>query len=385
MKIPLKYNFRSLLLRRGSTVMTAGGIGLTVATIVVIAAMVGGLDSIFLETGDPGNLVVFRKGSQNEVNSFFNKEIFESIRFLPGIAKGKDGVPIAAGEIIVAINYDKLSGGASNVIVRGVLDTSLLLRPDFRIIEGRFFKKGLREMIVGSSLSRRFKDMRNGDVLTISGQTWDVVGIFETEGTAYDSEIWADYDQIAQVWQRPIYSSVLLQAESIEKAEALAIRISEDRRIQMDAVNQQEYFSSQTISSAGLKALGAFIALIIGIGSCFAIMNMMYGAVMSRSQEIATLRLLGFKRRSILASFLVEAIVLAFFGGILGCLLGSFFHGYTAGTTNFVSFSEIVFQFRITTEVLAMGLIFALVTGVLGGLLPAIRAARVDLISIMRE
>jgi putative ABC transport system permease protein len=178
---------------------------------------------------------------------------------------------------------------------------------------------------------------------------------------------------------------VLLQAESAQQATALAARISDDRRIQLDAVNQREYFSSQTVSSAGLKALGAFITLIIGIGSCFAIMNMMYGAVMSRSQEVATLRSLGFRRRSILASFLVEAMILACMGGILGSFLGSLFHGYTAGTTNFVSFSEVVFQFRITPEVLAMGLIFAMITGVLGGLLPAIRAARVDLITIMRE
>ncbi|MGH9340109.1 MAG: ABC transporter permease [Acidobacteriota bacterium] len=385
MKIPLKYNLRSLRVRWVGTLMTALGIGLTVALIIVMLAMVNGLDATFVETGDEQTLVVIREGSQNEVNSYFELDKLEAVRFLPGVARGADNQPLAAGETIVVINHPKRAGGSSNVTMRGTSLVGISLRLDFRLIEGRIFQKGLREIIVSESIARRFQGLAIGEELHIPQGDWKVVGIFTTGGSAYDSEIWADYDDIAQAWSRPIYSSILVQAGSIEAAQQLSKRIGDDQRIQLDAMNQREYFRQGTISSIGLKALGFFIATIVGIGSCFAIMNMMYGTVMSRQQEVATLRALGFRRRSILTSFLVEAGLLALLGGILGCLFGSLFHGYSAGTSNWASFSEVVFNFRITPQILAQGIIFALAVGFLGGVLPARRAASLKLIDILRE
>lgn len=385
MGVPLKYNFRSLWVRRVATLMTALGIGLTVALVVVMLAMTRGLDSVFVETGRDDQIVVLREGSQNEVNSYFNRDNFDSVRFLPGIARDEQGEPLAAGEMIVVINHPRVSGEESNVVVRGVSETSFKLRPGLEIVEGRPFRQGVREIIVSRSLSRRFQDMQLGDSLEINRSPWKVVGIFEAGRSAYSSEIWADYEDVAQAWDRPIYSSVLLRAEGGEAFDSLLRRIGDDQRIQLDAVPQKEYFEQQTISSVPLKALGLFIAVIVGIGSCFAVMNMMYGTIMNREQEVATLRSLGFKRRSILASFLIEGAMLALLGGLIGCILGTLFHGYSVGTQNFALFSEVVFDFRITPDIWLWGLLFSLVVGLLGGFLPARRAATVKLTDVLRK
>ena len=387
MKIPIKYNLRSLWVRKAGTAMTALGIGLTVAIIVVITSMVSGLNSTFKTTGDPLQLVVLRKGAQNEVNSYFSRDLFDIVRVLPGIAIDAAGEPLAIGEIQVVINPVKRDGKQSNVVVRGASDLSFSLRPDLQIVEGRSFRKGAREIIVSRSMAQRFQNMGLGEQLIVDNNSWDVVGIFDTSGNFYNSEIWGDYDQIGQAWRRTgICTSILLRAESAASAAALIERIADDQRIQLEALPQPDYFAVQSaVSSIGLVAMGTFIALIIGIGSCFAIMNMMYGAVMARQQEIATLRALGFRRRSILASFLSEAAALSLLGGVVGCLLGSMFHGYSAGTTNFSAFSEVVFDFRITPSVLLAGCAFAFVTGVLGGFLPAWRAASVNLVEVLRK
>ncbi len=385
MKIPLKYNVRSLLVRWPSTLMTVLGIGLTVAIIVVMLAMIRGLDLTFLETGDPQNLVAIRQGSANEVNSFFARDLFDSVRFLPGVLRDRDNEPMAVGELVTVINHPRKDGKDSNIMVRGTSEMGFRLRPEVTLVEGRGFRDGLREVVVSRSLSRRFAGLEWGDSIEINNVDWRVVGLFDADGGAYDSEIWAGYRDMAQVWQRPIYSSILLKAESLEAADQLSQRISGDQRIQLNALSQPDYYAQQTISSVGLKALTAFITLILGIGACFAIMNMMYGAVMSRRQEVATLRALGFRRRSILGSFLVESAVLSLLGGALGCILGSLFNGYSAGTSNFSSFSEVVFNFRVTQEVIGLSMAFSLVMGVIGGILPARRAATVRLIDVLRE
>jgi len=369
MKIPLKYNVRSLFLRWVGTVMTVLGIGLTVAVVVVMMAMIQGLDRTFTETGDDQTLVVIRKGSQNEVNSFFTRDLLDQIRFLPGVARDDKNEPLAVGELVVVINHERKDGSESNIIVRGTSEMGYRLRSEVRILEGRKPRDGLREIIVGHSIRNRFKGLDLGKEIEINNNTWKVVGIFTSEGATYDSEIWGYYEDIAQVWQRPIYSAVLLRAESLDAASRLSERISDDQRIQLDAISQKEYFAAQTVSSIGLKALTFFVAVLLAVGSCFAIMNMMYAMVMSRIQEVATLRALGFRKRSILGSFLFESAFLA----------------YSAGTSNFTSFSEIVFNFRITTEVLFRGMMFSLVVGVIGGFLPARRAASVRLIDVLRQ
>lgn len=365
--------------------MTALGIGLTVSVFIIMMALVNGLDSTFVDTGHENHLVVIRDGSLNEVNSYFNRDLFQTVRLLPGISVDENNEPRCSGETVVVINHPRITGESSNVTVRGTSDMGLKLRPEVKIVQGRWFGKGLREIVLSESLSKRFRNMRLGDTLHMSRSDWKVVGLFNAGGTAYDSEIWADYEEIAQDWDRPIYSSILLQAEDAKAASVIKQRIGDDRRIHLQAIPQKEYFKGQTVSSIGIKALGGFIAVIMGLGSCFAAMNMMYGAVMSRSKEVGTLRALGFSRWSILASFLVESIILACFGGVLGCLMALPLHGISTGTANFASFSEVLFHFRITPKILLRGMIFATLVGILGGGLPARRAARIKLIEALRD
>ncbi len=374
-------------MRRVGTLMTALAIGLTVAILVAMMALIDGLDSTFVNTGYPNDLVVIRQGSQNETNSYLDRDIFPRVRFLPEVARDRNDEPWASGELIVVINHERIAGEneTSNIVIRGAGNRSFEMRPEVRIVEGRRFAKGVRELIVSRSLSRRFKQMKLGDTLPIAQNEWTVVGIFDAGGTAYDSEIWGDYDEIALAWTRPIYTSFLVRAKNGEARAALAKRIEEDRNIELQAIPQTEYYEGQTISSVGLKALGIFIAVVMGIGSCFAAMNMMYGTVMARFKEIGTLRALGFRRRSILASFLAESVLLALLGGVAGCLMALPVHGISTGTTNFASFSEVLFHFRITPEILFKAILFVSLVGIAGGLLPAARAARVRLIDVMRD
>jgi len=385
MKIPLRYNLRSLLVRWVGTLMTAIGIGLTVAIFIVMNALVNGLDSTFVQTGRENQLVIIRQGSLAETNSYFDRGLYETVRLLDGIAHDKSGQPLASGEITVIINHPRLTGESANVLIRGVSDMAFAVRPEVKITSGRKFRDGLRELVVSQSLANRFQNMQIGKTIHIGRSDWRVVGLMEAGGTAYDSEIWADYEDVAQEWDRPIYSSILVRANDAKAAESLTKRIKDDQRINLQALDQKTYFKDQMVSSIGIKALGFFIAVVMGIGSCFAAMNMMYSAVMGRMKEVGTLRALGFKRRSILSSFLVESVILALAGGILGCLMALPLHGLSTGTANFISFSEVLFHFRITPTILLKGLAFAAIVGVLGGILPARRAARIKLVEVLRD
>lgn len=385
LKIPLRYNTGSLWARRTGTAMTVFGIGLTVSIFVIMTALVHGLDSTFVDTGREDQLIVIRQGSLNETNSYFNRDLFQVVRYLPGIARGPDGQPLAAGEIVVNVNHDRISGESSNLIFRGTSEPALALHPEIRIVAGRMFRSGVRELIASRSVSRRFKDLTPGSTVHFGRSDWAVVGLFDAAGTAYDSEIWGDYSAVADDWDRPIYSSILLRVENQAAGEQIRKRIADDQRINLQAIPQKKYFADQASTSMGIKLLGNFIALIMGIGACFAAMNMMYGSVMSRAREVATLRAIGFRRRHILASFLLESVLLGFLGGIFGCLLALPMHGISAATANFETFSEVFFSFRITPGILLQGMVFALVVGIVGGYLPARRAARLKLIELLRE
>ncbi len=383
--IPIRYNIGSLWVRRTGTLMAVLGIALTVSIVVTMMALVHGLESTFVDTGDENNLIIIRQGGQNEVNSYFSRDVFPTVRFLPGIAKGADGEPLAVGETLVIINHLRNNGQSSNMLVRGTSDMGFHLRPEVRIVEGRRFRPGLREVNVSQSLSSRFQNLKLGESIHMARSDWRVVGIFDAGGTAYDSELWASYEEVCQDWDRPIYSSILLKAESAEAAESIGKKVADDQRINLQAIPQVKYYADQTSASVGIKALGYFISIVMGVGASFAAMNMMYGAVMSRSKEVATLRSLGFRKRHILASFMMESILVGLAGGILGCLLALPIHGVSTGTASFQSFSEILFNFRITPAILFKGLLFATVVGALGGFLPARRAARMRLIDIMKE
>ncbi len=385
MKIPLRYSTGSLWARRTGTIMTVIGIGLTACIFIIMASLVHGLEATFVETGHVNQMIVIRQGSLNETNSYFPRELYQVIRFLPGIARSADGEALAFGEIVVNINHPRIDGESSNIIVRGTPSQSMILRPEARIVEGRMFRSGLREVVASRTLSRRFKDLTTGSTVHFGRSDWSVVGLFDAGGTAYDSEVWADYGVVAQDWNRPVYSSVLLRAEDESAAERLRSRIADDQRINLQAIPQKQYFSDQATTAQGIGLLGNFIAIIMGIGACFAGMNMMYGSVMSRSREIATLRAIGFRRRNILAAFLLESALLGLLGGILGCLLSLPMHNVSAATANFETFSEVFFYFRITPGILLQGLVFAMAVGIVGGYLPARRASRIRLVELLKE
>jgi len=357
--------------------MTVFGVALTVAVFVSIMAMVQGVESVFIDTGDPQNLLIIRQGSQSETNSFFDREI-------KGIVETMDGVKAVAGEIIVLINQPRATGGAANVIVRGISDKSMQLRPRIRLVEGRMLRPGLREVIVSKTLSGRFKDTRLGDQIKIGRTAWDVVGIVDAAHTAYDSEIWGDYNEVSQEFERPIYSSLLVQVADPSVIPSLKDRIANDRRIKLDVFTQQEYFESQTSTATPIKVLAYMVAIIMSIGSCFAVMNTMYAATAYRTREIGTLRVLGFKRRNILLSFMFESLVLAVMGGIVGCILALPVNGISTGTANIATFSEVVFQFRLTPKLMLEGILFAAIMGTVGGALPARTAARTLVVSALR-
>ncbi len=370
--------------------MTGLGIGLTIAVLLTMGALVNGLFSTFVSTGHDTDVIVMRQGSASEPNSWFSREAYQELRLLPEVARDSEGEPWAVGEIIVVINHPKRDGGSSNVMVRGTSQRGLEIRPEVELAEGRMFRKGVRELVASRSLAERFQDMRVGDTLQIAANDWKIVGLFDAGGTAYGSELWGDYDEIAQVWSRPIYSSVTLRANSPGETAGIIEAAKEDRRFQLQAMKQKEYFQMQMVSAGGITALGLFIAIVMGIGSTFAAMNMMYATIMARFGEIGTLRALGFRRRSILTSFVVEAIILALIGGILGCLLAIPIQIYAwltgpMGSMNVITFSEAVFNFRITPFLMSLGLTFSLFVGIFGGFFPAFRAARLRLIDVLRD
>jgi len=353
------------------------GVGLTVAVFVSVLAMVNGLESTFLDTGEPLNLIMIRQASQAETNSFFDRDI-------KPIVETTEGVTSVAGEIIVLINHPRMTGETANVIVRGVSGKSLELRPRLKVVEGRMFRPGLREVIVSRSISNRFKDAKLGDRIKIGRSLWNVVGILDAARTAYDSEIWAGYNEVSGEFERPIYSSLLVRVTDDAAVHSIRERLAGDRRIQLDVFRQGEYFEAQASSALPIKILGYLIAGIMAIGSSFAVMNTMYAATAYRTREIATLRVLGFRRRSIMLSFMLESMLLALLGGILGCVLALPMNGISTGTSNFITFSEVAFAFRVTPALMFEGMAFAIVMGTLGGLLPARLAARLTIARALR-
>ena len=375
--IPVKYNVRSLVVRRVGTAMTILGVALTVAVFVSVLALVHGLENTYADTGDPLNLITIREGSQAETNSYFNRDIKSIVETL-------DGVSTVSGEIIILINHPRVDGSDANVIVRGVPVEAVGLRPGMEIVEGRMFRPGVGEVIVSRSVSNRFESAALGDRIRIGRVDWDIVGIFDAGRTAYDSEIWGSYNEVSGEFERPIYSSLLIRAADETSIPGLQQRIADDRRLQLDVFREIEYFRAQTSTAIPIQIIGTFIAIIMAIGSSFAVMNTMYAATAYRTREIATLRLLGFRRRSIMASFFLESLILAIAGGVVGCLMALPVNGISTGTLNFASFSEVMFEFRITRDLLTQGMIFAAIMGIVGGILPARLAARLPIVRALR-
>ena len=386
MAIPLKYNLRNLAVRRTTTLMTAFSITLTVTVFVVLMALARGLETSLSATGHPLNLLVMRDGSQSETQSSVQRDSLQVIRYLEGIAKNEKGEPWVSPELIVLINLPRRGQAqGSNVTIRGLTPAGFSLRPEFKLVEGRQFRSGLREVIVSKKISDRFQNCGLGDKVKFAKGYWTVVGIFEVGNTAYASEIWTDPEDLGQDFDRDAYSSVFLRAVDSSTLNRLKQQLADDRRLHLKAQTEREYYEKQTSSAAPIKALGIFIAGLMAIGASFASMNTMYAAVARRTKEIGALRVLGFSRGSILLSFVIESVLIALVGGAIGCLLALPVNGVTTGTTNFTTFSELAFNFRVTPRLLLNGMIFAALMGFIGGLFPAWRAARENIVTALRS
>ena len=386
MAIPISYNIRNLKLRKGLTIMTALGIALTVTTAVFLMALFAGLQKAFVSSGDPLNVLVMRKGSTAELSGGFDAALFPVLKTLPGIATDSKGEPIASGEwVVVAVLPRKDRTGEVNVSVRGLMSAGLTLRPKAKLVEGRWFTTGQREVVVGKSIHNRFSGTQVGDTLDFAKGQWKVVGIFDSGGTAYDSEIWGDLNQIAADFDRQGgLGSAYLRATDAVAADALKNRVSDDQRLKLEGHLETEYYEKQTSSGGPIKFIGIFVAIIMAVGSSFAAMNTMYAAVAYRSREIATLRVIGFSRPSILTSFVLEALLLSLLGAVVGIVLMLPFNGMSTGVGNQVTFSETVFSLQMTWSVVMTAIIFALVMGLLGGIAPAWHAARQEILAALR-
>jgi putative ABC transport system permease protein len=387
MAIPIRYNIRNLRLRKGLTIMTALGIALTVTTAIFLMALLAGLDRAFVTSGDALNVLVLRKGSQAELSGGFDASLFPTLKTLPGIAKDSHGEPMASGEWVVVIVLPRKDGtGEVNVTVRGMMPDGLELRPQVKIVEGRWFTPGQREVVVSESIRKRFSHANIGDTMQFGKGPWTVVGVFDAGGSAYESEIWGDVNQMASDFDRQGgFASAYLRATDPVSADALKHRVSDDQRLKLEGMLETEYYAKQTSSGAPIKYIGWVVAIIMAIGSSFAAMNTMYAAVAYRSREIATLRVIGFSRPSILTSFVFESVLLSLLGAAVGIVLMLPFNGMTTGTSNAVTFSEIVFSLRMTPQVVAVAVVFAIIMGLFGGMAPAWHAARRDILAALRD
>jgi putative ABC transport system permease protein len=396
MAIPISYNIRNLKLRKGLTIMTALGIALTVTTAIFLMALLAGLNRAFVSSGSAKNVLVLRKGSEAELSGGFDAALFPTLKTLPGIAKDSHGEPMASGEWVVVIVLPRKDGtGEVNVTVRGMMPDGLEMRqiadsPDkqanVKLIEGRWFQTGQREVVVSKSIRDRFAHANIGDTMEFGKGPWKVVGVFDAGGSAYESEIWGDVNQMASDFDRQGgYASAYLRATDAIAADALKNRVSDDQRLKLEGMLETDYYAKQTNSGAPIRYIGIVVAIIMAIGSSFAAMNTMYAAVSYRGREIATLRVLGFSRPAILTSFVLESLMLALLGAMVGIVLMLPFNGMQTGTSNAVTFSEVVFALRITWEVAAAAVAFALVMGLLGGLAPAWHAARQNILTALRS
>jgi ABC-type lipoprotein release transport system permease subunit len=387
MKIPLSYNLRNLVARRTTTVMTALGIALTVAVLLSIFALVEGLRTSLDASGHPRHILVTRKGSSAELNSLMTPESFQILKAKPGIERGSKGEPLASLELITVIILESPEIPAGiNINLRGITTTGFEMRDGAKIVEGRMFQPGRREVVVGKGVAHRYPMARLGKKLAFGRGEWEVVGVVDAGRSAANSEVFADLFQLASGQGREsALSSALLRAADAVAMQALLNDLSSDPRLNVDAISEKSYYAAQTSAAAPIRFLGIFVSIIMAIGSSFAAMNTMYAAVARRAPEIGTLRVLGFSRLSILVSFFIESLILGLIGGAIGCLLVLPLNNLSTGIGSFTTFSEITFQFRITPGIMLTGVGFALVMATFGGLFPAGSAARKEILAALRQ
>ncbi len=387
MAIPFSYSLRNLWTRRLTTVLTAGGMALVVFVFAAILMLAAGLQQTLVETGSPDNVVVIRKGSMTEVQSGLDRQQASVIETEAEIALGPEGERLAAKEVVVLISLPKRDRDKpANVVIRGIAAASVALRPQVRLMEGRLPRAGSAEIMAGQSIAGRFKGGGLGETLRFGMRDWRIVGVFDAGNTGFNSEIWGDVDQLMQAFRRPVYSSAIFRLRNPRAFEAVRARLEGDPRLTVEAKRETRYYRDQSeMMATFLRILGITLTIIFSLGAVIGAMITMYAAVSNRTGEIGTLRALGFQRGSILAAFLMESLLLGFIGGCLGLFFASFMQIFTVSTMNFQTFSELAFSFTLTADIVWKALGFSLLMGLLGGVLPAVRASRMEIVDALRE
>ena len=384
--IPLSYIARNLWVRRVTTLLTASGMALVVFVFATVLMMGEGIRATLVATGQPDNVLLLRKGAGAEINSGIERAKAAMVESLDGIATNGEGRRLVSKEPVVLINLPKRSNGKpSNVTVRGTSALGLELRPQVRVIEGRMFRPGTSEIIAGRSVARGVRGAALGETLRFAQRDWVVVGVFDSDKTAFDSEIWGDAEQMMAAFRRPVYSTLVLRLNQREALAALKAAIEADPRLQLDVKPETQFYAEQSEALATfIRILGLSLSVIFSIGAIVGAMITMFAAVAQRVGEIGTLRALGFRRGAVLVAFLAESLLLSLVGGVVGLAAASGMQAVDISTTNFQTFSEIAFQFRLTPAIAAQTLLFALAMGFIGGFIPAWRAARLKIVDCLR-
>jgi ABC-type lipoprotein release transport system permease subunit len=385
MRIPLVYNVRSIAQRPVSTAMTALGVTLVVAVFVAMLALANGFRATLVRTGTPGNVIVLRRGASSEMESGIGRENARLIAADPRIAPNGVGHPLVSPEVFVVVNIPRAVGeGVNNVVARGVNEEAFAVR-NIHMLAGRQFASGRSEIIIGKKIIPRFAHTAIGDTLRFAGRDWIVVGHFEAGGSALESEIWGENEQFMPVFRGQVFQSVIFRLRDPAAFDEVKRALEGDQRLEVQAQRESAFYAGQsTILTGLLTSLAVMITSIMAVGAVFGAVNTMYAAVSSRTPEIAVLLTLGFSPRSVLASFLAESAVIALLGGVAGGLLALPINGIVTSTTNWNSFSEVAFAFRVTPGLLVGGLIFSVVMGVVGGFFPAWRASRLQVVQALR-
>ncbi len=386
--VPISYNFRSIRARWTSTIVAIIGIAGTVGVFVAMLSLARGFRATLVASGSPGNVLIMRAGSPSEMMGGITLDSVKIVEDAPGVAH--DGAePLVTQEVVGVVPFPLISTHSdANVQVRGVSPNVLQIRKFVKIVQGRMFQPGLSELVVGKNASKSYEGMTVGNTVTFNGGQWKIVGVFDAGGSAFDSEVWCDSKILAEVLKRPgnIFQSATVHLTSPEAFQQFKDSVTSDPRLNVDAVREIDYYAKQSTTMTRLiTVLGGLVAAVMAIGAVFGALNTMYSAVAERGREIATMRALGFSHTSVILSFLFEALLIAIVGGILGCLAVLPLNGYTTNTMNFQTFSNLAFAFKITFDLLVMGVLFAMVMGVLGGVLPAVRAALRPVVVALRE
>jgi putative ABC transport system permease protein len=386
MAVPLSYVARNLWVRKFTTVLTAGGMALVVFVFCAVLMLDAGLKSALGGTGQVDNAIFIRKGAQTEVQSGVSRTEAALIEALPQLARGPDGQPMASREVLVLNSLIKISTGKrSNVPVRGLSAMGLTLRPQVKLVDGRMFRPGSTEIIVGRSVKNQFEGVAIGQTLRFAQRQWTVVGVFDAGQTAFANEIWGDGEQLLQAFRRVSFSSVIARLERPEAIAAIETTLAADPRLTIEVFPERQFYENQSKDlSRFITIIGNALSIIFSLGAIIGAAITMYASVATRTSEIGTLRALGFKRRSILVAFLLEALLLSLVGAAVGLFAASFLQVTTISTTNFSSFSELAFNFKLTPGIVMSGTVFALIMGFVGGFLPAIKASRMKIVDALR-